>query len=113
MAMENLTQKIIDQYHDLDAKIFTSTRLLLLYLFQFYQSGLQFRELQEALKISDGKLFSNISILKELGMIEIEKIEVDNRLIDFINITQIGRDKLHEMKNWIKNLEELVKKIET
>ena len=110
--MEKLTQEILEKYTKIDPKIFTPTRILLLYLLKFYKDGIQYRELKENLKISDGKLYSNLELLKEIGSINVEKVQIDNKMIEIYTLNDSGKEIIDDISDWIDKLNTMVNKIE-
>jgi len=105
--MEKNLREILERYHRVNVKLFTPTRLLILHMLNFHRDGLQFRELVESIKISDGKMYSDLEILKGLDLVESEKIEIDNKKIEIYSITTNGGEELEKIRSWLKKLYEL------
>lgn len=82
--------------------IISFTRCLILTLLAYFMDGIQYRELKAALKISDGKLISNLNKLTELQYIEKFEEEIDHRKIDVYTLTENGRKELERIIEWMK-----------
>ena len=91
----------------LNSKIVTLARCLILALLSYFVDGIQFRELKAALKMSDGKLISNLNELKEMGYVEKAEVEVDNRKVDVYSLTGKGRNELSKIIEWMKLVEKV------
>src|SRR5208283_1034448 len=81
----------------LNSRIVSLTRSVILALLAYFVDGIQFRELKEALKMSDGKLISNLNELRAMGYIEKSEAEVDRRKIDVYSLTEKGRIELSKV----------------
>jgi len=86
----------------LNSKIVTLARCLILALLSYFVDGIQFRELKAALKMSDGKLISNLNELRASGYIAKSEVEVDRRKIDVYSLTEKGRNELSKVVEWMK-----------
>jgi DNA-binding MarR family transcriptional regulator len=86
----------------LNSRIVTLTRCLILALLAYFVDGIQFRELKVALKMSDGKLISNLNQLRATGYIVKSEVEVDKRKIDVYSLTEKGRNELSKIVEWMK-----------
>jgi hypothetical protein len=106
--MEKKLQMILDEFYQINSKIFTPTRILILNLLLFHRDGLQFREFVESIKISDGNLYSNLEILKSLSVIHSEKEQIDNKMLEIYEITEKGITELKKINTWIQNMNILV-----
>jgi len=78
------------------------TRCLILTLLAYFMDGIQYRELKTALKISDGKLISNLNKLLELQYIKKFEEEINHRKINVYTLTENGRKELKRMIEWMK-----------
>ena len=110
--MEEKLKTIIDGYYSINSKIVSPTRLLILNLLKFHKDGLQFREFQESINISDGNLYSNLELLKEISLINSEKIDIDNKSIEIYILTSEGLNELNKTNKWMKNLQDFGDQIE-
>ena len=99
---------IIQTRKNISSKTLTSTRLIILTLLYNYDKiGIQYRELKQALGLSDGNLYSNLSNLIEMGFIQETEIVLDNRTMKIYNLTKKGKSNLRKIMEWvcaIKNL---------
>ncbi len=107
--MEKILREILDEYYHINSKIFTPTRILILNLLKFHRDGLQFREMKESIRISDGNLYSNLEILKKLNLIQLEKVQIDNKMLDCYSISKEGTQELSKIDKWQLKLKTLVK----
>jgi len=69
--------------------------------------GIQYRELMVALKISDGKLISNLNKLLEFQYIEKSEEKINRKKITVYTLTENGRKELKRIVEWM----ELIKKV--
>jgi len=105
---DNLIKKIIEGYNKINSDSFTLTRIVILSLLTYFRDGLQFRELKNLLKISDGKLISNINKLNKMGYLIKEKITLDNKNLDVYIITENGRRELEKIKEFNNRINEML-----
>lgn len=91
----------------LNNRIVTLARCLILALLAYFVDGIQFRELKAALKMSDGKLISNLNELRAMGYIVKSEAEVDKKKVDVYSLTTNGRTELSKVVAWM----ELVRKV--
>ena len=85
------------------------TRCAIFALLAFFVGGVQYRELKTSLGISDGKLFSNLKILKKLGYIEKAEVEIDNKKVDVYSLNPKGRKEVNKIIQWMKIIEKVAK----
>ena len=110
MEKENIDFKtIIDETKNLDKSIFTLNKLLILILLDYFQDGLQYRELKEMLNFSDGNLASHLSKLNELEYLVKYSINFDKKELDVYNITAKGKNKIMEITNWMEKVNDILK----
>jgi len=83
------------------------TRCLILTLLAYFMDGIQYRELMVALKISDGKLISNLNKLLEFQYIEKSEEKINRKKITVYTLTENGRKELKRIVEWM----ELIKKV--
>ncbi len=86
----------------LNNRIVTLARCLILALLAYFVDGIQFRELKAALKMSDGKLISNLNELRAMGYIVKSEAEVDKKKVDVYSLTTNGRTELSKVVAWMK-----------
>lgn len=104
--MEKKLKELLEKYSSINSKIFTPTRLLILNLLKFHKDGLQFREFQESIHISDGNLYSNLELLKSLSLINSEKVDLDNKSIEIYTLSIEGLTELNKINKWLKDLQD-------
>ncbi len=75
----------------------------------FFVDGVQYRELKASLKVSDGKLFSNLQLLKRFGYIEKSEVEVDNKKVDVYGLNTQGRKELNKIRRWMRLVDKVAK----
>ena len=85
----------------INSRTVSLTRFQILTLLAFFKGGLQYRELKAALKISDGKLISNLNVLGVLKYIEKFKAQIDNKKLDVYVLTNNGKKELEKMTAWM------------
>jgi DNA-binding MarR family transcriptional regulator len=76
---EDEIQTLLDLSDKLNSKTITLTRSLILGLLAYFADGIQYRELKNALKISDGKLIANLNELKTMGYISKSEVQMDKK----------------------------------
>lgn len=86
----------------LNSRVVSLARCLILALLAYFVDGIQFRELKAALKMSDGKLISNLNGLRAMGYIMKSEAEVDERKVDVYSLTDRGRIELSKIVEWMK-----------
>jgi len=85
------------------------TRSLILTLLAYFMDGIQYRELKAALKISDGKLISNLNKLVELQYIKKFEEKINHKKINVYTLTENGRNELKRMIEWMKMIDKVAK----
>lgn len=98
---------LLEKSEKANSSTISLTRCLILTLLSYFIDGIQFRELQISLKISDGKLISNLNKLKELQYIEKFEEKINNKKIGVYTLTENGRKELERIIEWM----ELIKKV--
>lgn len=83
------------------------TRCLILALLAYFVDGIQYRELKAALRISDGKLISNLNLLRRMQYIGKIETEIDRRKIDVYVLTEKGKQELNKIKEWMKAIQKV------
>jgi DNA-binding PadR family transcriptional regulator len=68
----------------------------------FDQDGIEFRELQARMGMSDGKLLSNLYALRDLGVLEERKAAVERKTITTYQITEAGRAEWDRARAWLQ-----------
>ena len=93
--------RIFESSQQIDENIFSLTKIILLFLNIYYRDGLQYRELKTMVKISDGKLISNLNKLTELELLEKEMVKIDKKELNFYRITVKGKQQVNLFLEWI------------
>jgi DNA-binding MarR family transcriptional regulator len=99
--------RLLETSETLNGQTLSLTRCVILALLAYFVDGVQFRELKESLKISDGKLASNLKLLKKLGYIEKAEVEIDRKKIDVYALNSKGRKELSKITEWMKLIEKV------
>ena len=79
--MNDYVRGLLETSETLNGQTLSLTRCVTLALLAYFIDGVQFRELKASLNISDGKLISNLKLLKKLGYVEKNEVEVDRKKI--------------------------------
>ena len=99
--------RLLETSETLNSQVLSLTRCVILALLAYFVDGVQFRELKASLKISDGKLISNLKLLKKLGYVEKNEVEVDRKKIDVYSLNSKGRNELNKITEWMKIIEKV------
>jgi DNA-binding MarR family transcriptional regulator len=102
-------QQFLDHSNKINGHSLSFTRFQILTLLAYFEDGLQYRELIVALKISDGKLISNLNILRKLRYVKKSIVEYDHKKLDIYKLTPEGRDNLLMMTDWVDLAEKVIK----
>ncbi|MFX1394820.1 MAG: transcriptional regulator [Promethearchaeota archaeon] len=102
MNRNQLLENIIEDSEKINSNIFSLMRIILLALSTYFIDGLQFRELKTALKVSDGKLASNLRFLIKSGYISENQTTLDKKKIKFYSVTPDGRNEIDKILKWMK-----------
>ncbi len=87
----------------LNPQLVSLPRIQLMQVLRLYdQDGIEFRELQARMGMSDGKLLSNIYALLELGAIAERKVPMENKTIMTYHITEAGRTEWDRARAWLQ-----------
>lgn len=100
---------LLEKSERINGSTISLSRCLILTLLAYFMDGIQYRELKAALKISDGKLISNLNKLLELQYIEKFEEEVNHRKINVYTLTENGRKELKRMIEWMKLIKKVAK----
>jgi len=93
---------LLEKSERVNSSTLSLTRCLILTLLDYFIDGIQYRELKATLKISDGKLISNLNKLLELQYIKKFEEEINHRKINVYTLTENGRKELKRMIEWMK-----------
>jgi len=98
---ENDLKSFISKSKGINSRVFKLTRIIILMLTRYIKDGIQYREFKSFLDISDGKLYSNLKLLREMGYIKQENITLDQKSMHIYLITEIGKKELEKIISWI------------
>jgi DNA-binding PadR family transcriptional regulator len=71
--------------------------------------GLQYRELKATLKVSDGKLISNLNQLRNMGYVKKSTARLERKKLDIYYLTPEGKKELVKVVKWMKLIQEVTK----
>lgn len=106
--MSDNIQTFLEASNRLNTKTLSLTRFQILALLGYFSDGVQYRELKSGLNISDGKLISNLQLLKSMKYVDCFPVEIDSKKLDVYVLTKQGREELEKMTSWMKLAENLV-----
>jgi DNA-binding MarR family transcriptional regulator len=93
---------------ELNSRVFKLLRIIILMLTHYIKDGVQYREFKSFLDVSDGKLHSNLNILKEMGYIKEQEITLDQKSLHIYLITELGKKELQKIIAWILQIKEFI-----
>jgi DNA-binding transcriptional ArsR family regulator len=92
-------------YEGLDRVIHERARLAILSSLASHERGLSFNDLKDLCALTDGNLSRQLQVLKEAGLVEIEKQTSGTRPLTTCKITRTGRKKFLD---YIAELEKVI-----
>jgi len=92
-------------YEGLDRVIHERARLAILSSLASHEQGLSFNDLKDLCALTDGNLSRQLQVLKEAGLVEIEKQTSGTRPLTTCRMTRSGRKKFLQ---YIAELEKVV-----
>lgn len=98
---DNDLQRFVEHSNKINGRVLSFTRFLMLTLLAYFQEGIQYRELRVALKISDGKLVSNLRYLTKMGYVRKFLVNYDNKKLDVYALTEEGKKELELVTEWL------------
>lgn len=102
-VVDGETLALLDEARALNSQLFTLPRLEILSILNYYwPDGVQFRELKAALRMTDGKLLTNIYALGKMGYVKSEKGTVGTKSLTNYRITTEGRLDLAKVRSWLQ-----------
>lgn len=102
MASMHQPFALLEEAAALNSKIITLPRIqLLTILSDYHPEGVEFRELQASLGMSDGKLLSNLYALEDMGYIESQEVKVENKTLTAYTLTGSGLADWTRAKRWL------------
>ena len=105
--MSDYIEKLLVASQSVNTKTISLVRCLLLTLLMYFTDGLQYRELKAALKISDGKLVSNLSWLEAVGYIAKSTVKLERRKMSVYSLTSEGRKEARKIAKWMNLVREV------
>lgn len=106
-AMNNDIQALIDNSQKINSKTISVTRCLILTLLSYFADGLQYRELKNALEISDGKLASNLNRLVTMGYLEKSTVKLERKSLSVYSLTKKGKKEVEKIVEWMKKIQRI------
>lgn len=100
ITLDNAMLRMINDSRQLSKKAFTIDRCIILLLLSCCLDGLQFRELKQLLKISDGKLIADLNTLSDNGWVKKTAEQWDNKLLDVYILSESGSDETAKCENF-------------
>ncbi len=96
----------VEEAKTLNSKLFSLPRILILLSLSALQKkeSATYRELKSAIGLSDGVLFANLKVLKDMGYIKEEKVKVDNETMTSYFVTSLAKEDLKKMFSWVRNV---------
>jgi len=106
--MNNDIRTLIEKSRTINSRTISVTRCLILTLLSYFADGLQYRELKNALDISDGKLASNLNRLITMNYVEKSSVKLENKTLQIYNLTMKGKKELTEIVEWTNLIKKIV-----
>ena len=101
--MDGDTLALLEKARALNSKLFSLPRLQLVSILAYYApDGVEFRELKAALKMTDGKLLSNIYALEKMGYLKAAKVNVENKTLTAYRLTEEGKLEYARIRAWLR-----------
>ena len=94
--------RLLEQAAAVNSQLVSLPRIQLMQTFALYGAdGIEFRELQASMGMSDGKLLSNLYALRDLGVVEEQKTKVENKIVTAYKVTDAGRAEWQRTRTWL------------
>jgi DNA-binding PadR family transcriptional regulator len=94
--------RLLDEAATVNSQLVSLPRVQLMQTVALYgPDGIEFRELQASMGMSDGKLLSNLYALRDLGVLEERKAKVENKTVTTYTITDAGRAEWQRTRSWL------------
>ncbi len=107
--MKDNIRMLLDASERINSKTVSSTRCQLLALLTYFADGLQYREMKAALKISDGKLISNLNRLEEMALIEKSAVKLERKKLAVYSLTPEGKRTANKIARWMNLVQRVIK----
>jgi len=102
VQLEDDIQTLLELSRRINSKTISLIRCLILALLSHFVGGLQYREMKAALKISDGKLVSNLDRLEEMRYIRKIETKLERRKLTVYLLTDEGKKEVDKITKWMK-----------
>ena len=103
-SSEKIEKDSLKEIIDLkDAVIHTPVRLALL-IFLLPRMNASFPEIQSALQLTAGNLSSHIKKLESFGLINVDKMFIENKPTTMIQITPLGSKTINDYATTLQNI---------
>ena len=78
-------------------------RVQLMQALRFYdRDGVEFRELQARMGMSDGKLLANLYALRDMGFLREGKARMERKTVTTYSMTDAGRTEWDRARAWLR-----------
>lgn len=95
---------LLDEAAILNPQLVSLPRIQILQVLEVYgPDGMEFRELQAQMGMSDGKLLSNLYALRGLGVIDEEKAKVETKSLTTYRLNATGQEEWKRTRTWLLN----------
>lgn len=103
-----MVQGIVDlvlEARALNSKVVSVPRLLILHSLEgLGEDGAAYRELKAGLEMEDGRLYSNLKALQEMGYLREKDVKLGNKEMASYHITEEGREALNLARFWLRKI---------
>jgi hypothetical protein len=100
IAFDDALRQMINDSHQINKKVFTTDRCVILLLLYCCKDGLQYREIKNLLKISDGKLIADLNTLEKEIFISKHFEKLDNKTLDVYIISEKGVSEIKKCREF-------------
>lgn len=101
----HILKSLLESYSKLNRTSESLTSCLVLGMLKYAgKDGLQYREFQSSLNITDGRLIAILAKLEELRYIKRQMARLGSREISIYSITEEGKENLKTIVDWMENL---------
>ena len=105
--MNDYVRQLLETSESINNRTISLVRCLILTLLGYFADGLQYRELKSALKLSDGKLASDLGQLEAMGYIQKSTVRLERRKLTVYSLTPEGRKETRKIAKWM----DLIRKV--
>lgn len=107
--MKDNIRMLLDTSERINSKTISWTRCQLLALLMYFADGLQYREMKAALKISDGKLISNLNRMEEMALVEKAVAKLERKKLTVYSLTSEGKRTASNIARWMNLVQKVIK----